>query len=96
MEGELTWEEEELSNAKTNNSSLANEETSYSSTDPSIVTESMDYGGIEYKFSGDTLAKVMGDERNTGTGSDAMLKHSQAEINLRFANIRDDLNRPVM
>ena len=35
MEGELTWEEEELSNATTNNSSQANEETSNSSTDHS-------------------------------------------------------------
>ena len=52
MEGELIWEGEDLSNVTTNNSSPANEETSFSSQDLSIVTASMVYDGIECKPSG--------------------------------------------
>ena len=44
MEEELTWEDEDLNTATTNNSSMANEETSYSSTDPAIVTADTVYG----------------------------------------------------
>ena len=89
MEGELTWEGEDLSNVTTDNSSLANEETSFSSQDLSIVTASMDYDGIECKPSEDTLAKVMGDKMENDTWPGAMLEHFQAEINLRFADSRD-------
>ena len=68
MEGEITWEDEELDTATTNNSSCP-------STDPAIVTADRVYGpnsveqiitlehrldrpGDEKTFSGDTLTKA--------------------------------------